>query len=224
MVYNILDLDPALAAKYHSDQDVLIAIFNIARDLSYIHHYFRSYFRHTLFKIPDIDTHQVRYYIDRQQMYEPVRYNWASQLLTELSNEYTTRFGKVHKLSRMIKVLKNNPVLYQSRYYQIPTSSVELRFSTMQLPNKFRCNDVVISHRAYYQGTRQFSRWNHSDKPEWWDIDQYQLVKQIRYKNNVATLSISGGFEDDSPNTSVDIPGNGDSDNNSLSQVEIPDV
>lgn len=183
MVYNILDRDPKLAAIAHSDIDVVVHIFRIVQDLSYINWLCGCAFRKRLI-YPPSGMMGYQLVIDKQNMISEYKYNWAVKLLNELQNQYVIRFGKQHKLSSMIRLLSIGPKRYKHVF------SENFRILT---PNKYLSTDPVLSYRAYYQETRPFSKWEKGvPAPTWWSENQMELLRQIRYKNTEEPLLKKG--------------------------------
>lgn len=87
-------------------------------------------------------------------------YNWLYQLWLQLLNEYTFRYGKMHKAQRMIPLFK-----------QLPTNIPNLGWLSdppPAMPDKYKVDDSKQSYRNYYQGDKHsFANWKNRNKPEW---------------------------------------------------------
>lgn len=172
MIYNILDSDPTLAAQAHCDQDVITNIFLITQDLSCIHWERNSYFRYRLL-------HSDKYSSDEQFLLTTQKYQWAALLLKELLHQYEIRYLRSHQYTNIINLLQKSPPRLSSRTTKF----------LLAVPNRYKTSDPVLSYRAYYQNTRKASRWKRGvEPPEWWHIDQLELINHFRYKNIEAEL------------------------------------
>lgn len=68
-------------------------------------------------------------------------YKWLCELGLELCNEYTYRYGKVHKCQEYIENLyKNIP----------PIPDIELTKCPQAMPDTYKDKDVVSAYRHYY--------------------------------------------------------------------------
>jgi hypothetical protein len=76
-------------------------------------------------------------------------YTWLTSLLSELSKEYTFRYGKIHKCERigLIKMFK----------FLIPSNIKNDSFTqpVLAMPEKYRSNDAVKSYQRYYIGDKK---------------------------------------------------------------------
>lgn len=77
-----------------------------------------------------------------------------------LCEEYTNRYGKVHACSAIIDEAWNklSPHVELSQ----PQKFVQC------MPEKYRGSDTVSAYRSYMINEKQYARWNHSQKPDWW--------------------------------------------------------
>ena len=90
-------------------------------------------------------------------------YIWLHNLLTELCNEYTYRYGKVHKCESigLVQALAKSPL----------NINLKLEFTepTPAMPDEYKVSgDVIQSYHNYYNGEKQrmFS-WKARPTPEW---------------------------------------------------------
>lgn len=88
-------------------------------------------------------------------------YIWLSQLLTELCDEYTHRYGKVHKCqaTSLLSTLQQPPVNIADHEFTEPTPAMPVEFKVD--------GDSVQSYKNYYLGakTRMFS-WRNRQVPD----------------------------------------------------------
>lgn len=90
-------------------------------------------------------------------------YCWLTDHGLALCDEYTFRFGKIHKSRSVIEwCLKHRPLL------QLPM--IGLTEPALAMWEEFRGDDPVQSYRDYYLGPkREFARWNNGrNPPVWW--------------------------------------------------------
>lgn len=89
-------------------------------------------------------------------------YKWLHSLLEELCNEYTFRYGKIHKCKQigLVEALKQLPVSISKGNFTEPTPA---------MPEQYKIPDNSIdSYRKYYisEKQRMFS-WKNRNIPEW---------------------------------------------------------
>lgn len=88
-------------------------------------------------------------------------YRWAIQHGMALCEEYTKRYGKIHKTQAVIKWCKENEP-------ELPDCGLTDFIQAM--PDGFKNPDVVKAYRAYYKATKsEIARWNYSSVPDWWE-------------------------------------------------------
>ena len=92
-------------------------------------------------------------------------YNWLYELMFWLSQEYTIRYGKVHKTWRDLS----------SALVFAPTNSPDAEYTDPPLcmPDYCKLDDAVLSYRKLYNEEKsEFAKWNHSTKPYWYTGDR----------------------------------------------------
>lgn len=102
-------------------------------------------------------------------------YNWLSRLLVDLCQEYTYRYGKVHKCQSMglVDVLFNNvPKNIPKGNFTEPTPAMDKSYI---IPG-----DSVKSYRNYYNiAKRHLATWqgkiNSRKIPEWYEVNDANL-------------------------------------------------
>ena len=89
-------------------------------------------------------------------------YGWLHSLLNALCNEYTYRYGKIHKCEQtgLVGILA-----------KIPTNIPDTGFTepTPAMPDQYKVpGDSITSYHNYYNGekTRMFS-WKNRQQPDW---------------------------------------------------------
>ena len=137
----VLDEKPTVAARYHLDVHVNKMILETAQLLSTAHRllddipadqdilYKKTHFNHPCAKW--VRENSANYY-------------WAFDLFLSLCNEYTYRYGKIHKTDDIL----SNRLSFPPQ--AIPISD-ELTPFALAMPDQFRSEDAVESYQAYYQ-------------------------------------------------------------------------
>lgn len=89
-------------------------------------------------------------------------YKWLAAHGLTLCDEYTKRYGKVHRAeSVLVWCAENIPK-------NVPVGNLT-PFAVAIKDPKYRLGDVVASYRAYYLGEKsRFAKWRHGNPPEWW--------------------------------------------------------
>lgn len=88
-------------------------------------------------------------------------YEWLALLTTELLDEYTHRYGRIHECSKVMEFLQNSP-------NKIRKSSSRTPFA-LAMPDEHRVKgDAVQSYRNYYNNDKaSFSKWSKREVPAW---------------------------------------------------------
>jgi hypothetical protein len=92
-------------------------------------------------------------------------YSWLYSLFIELNNEYTYRYGKIHKCMSMREFLRKSP-------NHIPHTGSKTPYPlTMPDDCKLINQPVTESFRNYYKMKKsEFAKWTRRDPPGWWNI------------------------------------------------------
>lgn len=146
----ILDLNPRLAAQYHLDKHVVKMPLETAQILCTVLHEFgiEAPYRKTHAK------HPCTLWAKQSEQ----NFDWLVQLGIELCNEYTYRYGKVHKCFDVIKHCQLN----KPRLPNIKTDYA------LAMPDEYKTNDVVTSYRNYYQyGKTNLLKYTRRKCPIW---------------------------------------------------------
>ena len=144
-----LDESPVVSAKYACDKHVVKMILESAQMLCAVHPegtapYKRSFYNHPC-------TKWVR---------ESARnYEWLLLHAYALCDEYTRRYGKVHKTEEVIEWCDNNrPELPNIGLTKQPTC----------MPDYCKTESVVESYRKYYINEKaKFAKWKDGNVPFW---------------------------------------------------------
>jgi hypothetical protein len=89
-------------------------------------------------------------------------FDWLTNLALALCNEYTHRYGKIHKCQEIIEYFKTS-----SHRLQIPPGNLIPFVKCM--PDQYKVADAVESYRNYYRGDKAYiAKWTKRSIPEWW--------------------------------------------------------
>jgi hypothetical protein len=162
----VLDTDPRLAARYHCDKHVVKMILETAQLLSTAHHVLNpniiqrvgSEWRLSGHKIygPTHTNHPCAVWV-RESMYN---YEWTLSLGRHLCEEYTRRYGKEHKTSKIIHTLSR---------YDPACQRYDITAFRQCMPEECKVpNDPVQAYRNYYRThKRDIARWKLGNVPQW---------------------------------------------------------
>jgi hypothetical protein len=84
------------------------------------------------------------------------------ELATQLCEEYTFRYGKVHKSKQVIDwCLINKPII----------NDIGVTKQPQAMPDEYKVkNDVIQSYRNYYVGAKKsFATWKNRETPYWYN-------------------------------------------------------
>ena len=148
-----LDESPVISAKYACDKHVVKMILESAQMLCSVQPegtapYKRSFYNHPC-------TKWVR---------ESARnYEWLLLHAYALCEEYTSRYGKVHKTESVIEWCDNNrPELPNIEMTEQPTC----------MPDYCKTESVVDSYRKYYINEKaKFAKWKDGNIPSWFMVE-----------------------------------------------------
>ena len=152
-----LDKDPKIAAKWHCDKHVVKMCIEYAQLLSFALHLTNS------------STNEYTYKLSKKHINHPCtawpteslsHWKWLWLLGHHLGNEYTRRYKKIHKSTR---ILRNLPV---------PNNILDLgwlRDPPQAIKDCPHMEDTVEAYKNYYKIDKiKFAKWNYSETPPWW--------------------------------------------------------
>ncbi len=147
----ILDENPDTAARQHCDKHVVKMILETAQMLCTAHWESGG-------EAPYKSTHKnhpctiwARESVDN--------YKWLCDLGVSLCDEYTLRYGRVHKTQAIIEWLVDNVP-------NIP--DVPMTPFAQAMPDEYKSKDAVQAYRNYYLGEKQnIAVWKYSQTPRW---------------------------------------------------------
>jgi hypothetical protein len=95
-------------------------------------------------------------------------YAWHWHLFRAMLEEYTFRYGKVHKSSELLDILKTPPTNIPKGDFAPPPQC---------MPEQYKQEDAVIAYRNYYIGEKAgFAKWQKGRSiPEWFNYDNIQI-------------------------------------------------
>jgi len=153
-----LDKTPEKSAQYHCDKHVVKMVLETAQMLcsAYRKHYIID--EDDLYKIAH-PKHPMTLWVGQAHM----NFKFALDLLKCLSNEYASRYGKVHKSSKIYDLFINK----YTRWHEWDGC-----FTTPPqcMPDEYKHEDYVTAYRNYYKGAKKyFAKWEKlNNEPEWW--------------------------------------------------------
>ena len=136
-----LDHDVDISAQYHTDKHVVKMILEYAQLLCTAHRLLDNDEGDVLYKA----THKNHPSAKFVRMTSG-NYYYVYSLFIALCNEYTYRYGKVHKTdSRLRHALKDAPI-------NIPIG--DMTRVPQAMPDKYKCYDSIIAYRNYYRNDK----------------------------------------------------------------------
>lgn len=152
----ILDDDPVQAAKYHNDKHCVKMIVETAQLLSTTHHFYDSDIADKVYRKTHVNHPSTIWVRESRSNYE-----WTYRLFTALCDEYTNRYGKVHKT-----MLEKGPYLSNP-----PDGIPEVGLTNFPQCMPDDCmvlDDPVTAYRNYYkQYKAHIAKWK-LGQPDWW--------------------------------------------------------
>jgi hypothetical protein len=148
----VLDNDPELCAKYHCDKHCVKMILEQNQILCSVHWMTGSEAPYKLTHKNHPCSIWARLCIEN--------YVWLLDLTKRLCEEYTRRYGKVHKCEQILNWCTDN-------LPNIPSNGDITPFA-LAMPEQYKCEDAVMSYRQYYiHEKRSFATWRNMDVPDW---------------------------------------------------------
>ena len=145
----VLDESPVVAAKYACDKHVVKMILESAQMLCSIHPQGDAPYRRSFYNHPC--TKWVRE--------SSSNYDWLIEHAYALCDEYTRRYGKVHKTEAVIEWCDNNRPEFPN---------VEMTKQPTCIPDYCKTESVVDSYRNYYINEKAyFAKWKDGNVPFW---------------------------------------------------------
>jgi hypothetical protein len=88
-------------------------------------------------------------------------YNWLINHGHAISNEYTNRYQKIHKSSKVIEWCELN-------WHQLNLPNIGLTPFAQAMPEQYKAPCAVTAYRSYYKGEKAyFAKWTNKKAPAW---------------------------------------------------------
>lgn len=148
----VLSESPELAARQQVDKHVVKMVLETAQLLSTCHRVLESKWANDLYKKTHVN-HPCSIWVRESSG----NYNWLYNHFLYLLDEYTYRYGKVHKCSMYKHILSYNPAPKGER---TPFA--------LAMPDQYRSECAVESYRNYYVFEKNaLFTWTKRDMPDW---------------------------------------------------------
>jgi len=172
-----LDRDPERAAQYHCDKHVVKMILESAQLLSTAHRVLdgvmvggksktgRNVKRWSLNNEFDSVYYSASHINHPSAVWvrtSPMHYIWLHNLFNFLLEEYTFRYGKVHKCEGLLKPLRRFPS-------NLPYAPFEEPPQCMPDDSKNVLSSVIAYRNYYFNHKARFAKWSVRPTPIWWD-------------------------------------------------------
>jgi hypothetical protein len=154
-----LSRNPILAAQYQCDKHVVKMVLESAQILSTNYRLEFPDVEVPLYKSTHVNHPCVKWVREKDS-----NYSWLVKHAKALSDEYTYRYGKVHK---------SNSIIELCRTYKPTTSlnKLEITDPPLAMQDEYKCDDPVLAYRNYYffgKGSTIKCEWTKRSKPWWW--------------------------------------------------------
>ena len=99
-------------------------------------------------------------------------YMWLADHTFALSNEYTQRYGKIHKAHDM--------AVWFTRHIPHQIIRCNLTPFAQAMPDKYKNHDAVQAYRDYYINEKaRFAKWKFTNEPEWFTEGVKNVSMQV---------------------------------------------
>ena len=164
-----LSENPVMAARYQCDKHVVKMPLETAQMLCAAHHLCGGSKSKKLYRL----THK-NHPCTKWVRHNSANYEWAYIHFLSLLNEYTLRYGRVHKCNELVGILREVPK-------RIPVREVISAPARAFDESKYGHSDSIESYRHFYSAEKQdFATWErpYARVPFWW-----QHWDRWNYKN-----------------------------------------
>jgi len=166
-----LDHNVDTCAEYHVDKHVVKMILEYAQLLSTAHRVLDGVKVEKTFRLNDSFMDSFIYKATHVNHPSAIwarhsrsNYMYLYDLWLSLMREYTFRYGKVHKSSRLIEALKNPPKNISNGDFTQPTPAMP---DDCKVPG-----DSIASYRKYYVASKsKLASWKMRTQPEWFELN-----------------------------------------------------
>jgi hypothetical protein len=150
----VLDTDVRKCAEYHVDKHCVKMILETTQLLNNVVAKYNSNYI-PIYKVTH-KNHPCSIWAGQSRAH----FEWLAELGIALSEEYTYRYGKVHKCQPLIYLLKS-----LSNTLPMGEGSPHV----LCMPDQYKVKSEVQSYRNYYQGDKaHIAKWTKRNTPEWW--------------------------------------------------------
>ena len=148
--------DPVKAAQDLVDSHVVKMILESAQLLSAAHHILDPEKDHAeLYRLTH-KNHPCAKWVRKSKG----NYQWLYDHFIGLLNEYTYRYGKIHKTSRLIDALRDPPQNIPDIGFTSPISAMDEQYLVG--------NNPISNYKNYYRnGKSHLHKWTKRNKPRW---------------------------------------------------------
>lgn len=152
----VLDTNTKKCAEYHNDKHVVKMVLEYSQLLSAAHHLTNSRLADKCYKLTHMNHPCTKWVVESQ-----ANYIWLYRLFIDLCNEYTNRYGKVHKtFIKLGELLENVPKLPHKKMTPFAQA----------MPDYCKDDDPVVAYRNYYIKEKQpLAKWK-TVKPDWYEF------------------------------------------------------
>ena len=161
-----LNKDPVKAARVQCDQHVVKMILETAQMLSTVAHEYKYHNTPGIYK-PTHENHPMTKWVNTHKN----NYLWACEHGLALCDEYTKRYGKVHKSQKLIQILHDLcKSVFCFRGMSFDGGECNSTFITpppLCMPDEFKQDDFVKAYKEYYKA--KLLSWK---SPPRWCLDQ----------------------------------------------------
>ncbi len=169
-----LSKDPEEAARWHCDRHVCKMVVESAQMLSTAHRMLdgqkitvASPRKKTVYEHPSAELYKAVHHnhpCTQWTMASLSNYQWHYHLFSSLCDEYTYRYGKIHKTDSVLRLtLRKPPVNIPDRGFIVPALAMKKH------PECIVPGDPVTSYQNYYRTKREAFNmaWTKRPIPEW---------------------------------------------------------
>lgn len=148
-----LDTDPVKAAQYQCDKHVVKMVLETAQLLSSVHYFCKSIYN------PEYKLTHKNHPCAIWARTSVSNYVWLCRHGLALCDEYTFRYGKVHKSQRIIEdCFKYIPSIANDDFTEPPQA----------MPEQYKRKAFVEAYRSYYIGDKLYmANWKKREMPDW---------------------------------------------------------
>lgn len=155
----ILDTNPVRCAQAHCDKHVVKMILETAQLLSTTNHEMQARPPAGIYR-PTHVNHPCAIWVRESSW----NYKWLLELGFALCDEYTHRYGKVHKSRAVMELMRKTP-------RTLPTIGKTPWAQAM--PTQYRRPNAVTAYRAYYSGEKsRMLKYTNRQPPSWLNLNQ----------------------------------------------------